>query len=79
MVAKRKDVHEDWRLPCYKVPFDVHVAKAIICEGFRHGVDFAFSDEFRLDHAFIVPLAMLSIERRTADRPARSTRALRGG
>src|SRR5438128_456932 len=53
---------DDWRLPPYKVPVDVDLAKAIICSGFGHDIDFAFSDEFRLDHAFIVPLAKLRPE-----------------
>lgn len=41
--------------PYYAI-VDTHLAKWFVAEGFNEGVDFAFSDEFRLDHAFTVPL-----------------------
>lgn len=40
----------------YEAEVDVDLAKGIIREGSRQGVDFAFSDEFLIDHAFTVPL-----------------------
>src|SRR5581483_7607499 len=43
----------------YEVPVDVDVAQALLRGGYEHGVDFAFSDEFRLDHAFTMPLTYL--------------------
>jgi protocatechuate 4,5-dioxygenase, beta chain len=38
------------------VPVDTTLAKWFVAEGFNEGVDFAFSDEFLIDHAFTVPL-----------------------
>jgi protocatechuate 4,5-dioxygenase, beta chain len=35
---------------------------SIIDIGFRHGVDFAFSDEFTVDHSFTVPLTYMRPE-----------------
>lgn len=40
----------------YKAKIDTDLAKGIITEGSRLGVDFAFSDECLIDHAFTVPL-----------------------
>jgi protocatechuate 4,5-dioxygenase beta chain len=40
----------------YKTPVDMDLARSLVRDGFRHGVDFAFSDEFMIDHAFTVPL-----------------------
>jgi len=40
----------------YKTPVDVDLARSLVRDGFRHGVDFAFSEEFMIDHAFTVPL-----------------------
>jgi protocatechuate 4,5-dioxygenase beta chain len=40
----------------YTVDTDVSFAKGLIVEGSRAGVDFAYSDDFRMDHAFTVPL-----------------------
>ena len=40
----------------YRAEIDEELAKGLISEGSRQGVDFAFSDEFRIDHAFTVPL-----------------------
>jgi protocatechuate 4,5-dioxygenase beta chain len=34
----------------------------MVAGGFDHGVDFAFSDEFVIDHSFTVPLALLRPE-----------------
>jgi protocatechuate 4,5-dioxygenase beta chain len=46
----------------YKAEIDVDVAKWIIKEGSAQGVDFAYSDEFRIDHAFTIPLNFLRPE-----------------
>lgn len=40
----------------YKTAIDAALAKWFVAEGFTEGVDFAFSDEFMIDHAFTVPL-----------------------
>jgi protocatechuate 4,5-dioxygenase beta chain len=46
----------------YAADIDVDLAKWIIAEGSRQGVDFAFSDEFLIDHAFTVALNFLRPE-----------------
>lgn len=50
-------------VPDYRAKTDVSLAKSIIHRGFDHGVDFAFSDELRVDHAFTIPLDLLRPER----------------
>lgn len=40
----------------YRTSIDVDLARSLVRDGFRHSVDFAFSDEFMIDHAFTVPL-----------------------
>jgi protocatechuate 4,5-dioxygenase beta chain len=40
----------------YRATIDTALAKWFVAEGFGEGVDFAFSDEFTIDHAFTVPL-----------------------
>lgn len=40
----------------YYASIDAQLARFFVAEGFGEGVDFAFSDEFMLDHAFTVPL-----------------------
>jgi protocatechuate 4,5-dioxygenase beta chain len=40
----------------YYASIDTTLARWLVAEGFGEGVDFAFSDEFMLDHAFTVPL-----------------------
>jgi protocatechuate 4,5-dioxygenase, beta chain len=40
----------------YRAMIDTALAKWFVAEGFGEGVDFAFSDEFTIDHAFTVPL-----------------------
>lgn len=40
----------------YRATIDTELAKWFVAEGFGEGVDFAFSDEFTIDHAFTVPL-----------------------
>src|SRR5262249_14547178 len=49
-------------IPEYKVAVDVDLAKKFIQQSSENGVDFAFSDEFTLDHAFTFPLAYLCPE-----------------
>jgi protocatechuate 4,5-dioxygenase beta chain len=53
----------DWELdlglPSYEAPVDVSLAKGIVSGGFNHSVDFAFSDEFKIDHAHTIPLKHL--------------------
>ncbi|HEX9880602.1 MAG TPA: 2,3-dihydroxybiphenyl 1,2-dioxygenase [Candidatus Binatia bacterium] len=46
----------------YRAKVDTDVAKGIIVEGSRLGVDFAFSDECTMDHAFTVPLGFVRPE-----------------
>jgi protocatechuate 4,5-dioxygenase beta chain len=40
----------------YQATIDTGLAKWFVAAGFEEGVDFAFSDEFTIDHAFTVPL-----------------------
>jgi protocatechuate 4,5-dioxygenase beta chain len=40
----------------YEARIDQQIATCLIEEGWRAGVDFSFSDEFTIDHAFTVPL-----------------------
>jgi protocatechuate 4,5-dioxygenase, beta chain len=47
------------RLQPYEVPVDVDVAQGLLRGGYERGVDFSFSDEFRLDHAFTMPLTYM--------------------
>ncbi|HEY7064578.1 MAG TPA: 2,3-dihydroxybiphenyl 1,2-dioxygenase [Chloroflexota bacterium] len=47
----------------YQVEVDVAAATALLTEGYERGVDFAFSDEFLLDHAFTMPLTYIRPER----------------
>lgn len=52
----------DWAVPHYSASIDVQLAKSIIRGGFDAGVDFAFSDEFTMDHAFTVPMTFIRPE-----------------
>ena len=49
-------------LPDYTCKVDVELAKHVIREGFERRTDFAFSDEFIMDHAFTFPLTHLRPE-----------------
>lgn len=49
--------------PDYRANVDVALAKDIIRGGFDNGVDFAFSDELKFDHAFTIPLSLVRPER----------------
>jgi protocatechuate 4,5-dioxygenase beta chain len=46
----------------YRADIDIDVAKMLLELGSKMGVDFAFSDEFRIDHAFTVPLNFIRPE-----------------
>lgn len=50
------------KLTPYEAPVDVEVAQGLLRGGYERGVDFAFSDEFRLDHAFTMPLSFIRPE-----------------
>jgi protocatechuate 4,5-dioxygenase beta chain len=49
-------------LPSYEAPVHTELARYFVAEGFHRGVDFAFSDEFTIDHAFTVPLSFVRPE-----------------
>ncbi len=49
-------------LPDYATSVNVELAKNVIREGFKRRTDFAFSDEFVMDHAFTFPLTHLRPE-----------------
>lgn len=51
-----------WGASHYEVAVDRTFARALIEGGFRKRVDFAFSEEFTMDHAFTVPLSFLRPE-----------------
>lgn len=46
----------------YDVPTDGELARRLLIDGLARGVDFAYSDEYTLDHAFTVPLHFLRPE-----------------
>lgn len=46
----------------YETTVDVELARGLVAAGFNFGVDFAFSEEFLIDHAFTVPLSFLRPE-----------------
>ena len=62
--AKGPFPHEQkvFGLPPYEAPVNVELARWFVAEGFDRGVDFAFSDEFTIDHAFTVPLTFVRPE-----------------
>jgi protocatechuate 4,5-dioxygenase beta chain len=43
----------------YQANVDVDLARYLLANGFCRDVDFAFSDEFMIDHAFTIPLAIV--------------------
>lgn len=49
-------------LPEYDATVHVELARRLVAAGFDAGVDFAFSDEFLIDHAFTVPLTFVRPE-----------------
>lgn len=62
--AKGPFAHEitTFGLRPFEAPVYVEMARYFVAEGFNHGVDFAFSDEFTIDHAFTVPLNVVRPE-----------------
>lgn len=48
-----------WKLKPYRVDVDTDLARHLIADGFNKGVDFGFSDEFVIDHAFTMPLSYI--------------------
>jgi len=50
------------KLSEYRVDIDQDVARALLRGGLERGVDFAFSDEFTVDHAFTMPLELIRPE-----------------
>jgi protocatechuate 4,5-dioxygenase beta chain len=63
-VAEGPMPHErrQWGLPPYRVPVDGDFAVGLLRQGHHRGVDFAFSDEFRIDHGFTIPLGFVRPE-----------------
>jgi protocatechuate 4,5-dioxygenase beta chain len=55
--------HEIQRIPEYRVPVHEDLAVDILRRGIEAGIDFAFTHEFRMDHAFCVPLSFVAPER----------------
>ncbi|HLH21193.1 MAG TPA: hypothetical protein VK066_01620 [Chloroflexota bacterium] len=56
----------EFGLPAYRAPGDPATARALVEASYDHGLDVAWSDEYTLDHAFVVPLTYL---RPAADLP----------
>lgn len=52
----------DWGLATYDAEIEGKLARYILTEGFEREVDFAYSDEFVVDHAFSVPLNFMRPE-----------------
>ncbi|MGH7887832.1 MAG: 2,3-dihydroxybiphenyl 1,2-dioxygenase, partial [Candidatus Binatia bacterium] len=50
------------KLSEYRTAIDVDLARALLRDGFSRGVDFSFSDEFLVDHAFTMPLELIRPE-----------------
>jgi len=46
----------------YHTDVNMDLAKTLVREGFQKEVDFAFSDEFMIDHAFTIPLSLIRPE-----------------
>lgn len=52
----------DWGLDTYDAPIEGKLARYMLTQGFEYEVDFAYSDEFVVDHAFSVPLNFMRPE-----------------
>jgi protocatechuate 4,5-dioxygenase beta chain len=52
----------DWGLLRYDAPLDRTLARLLLEQGSEEGVDFAYSDEFVMDHAFTIPLNFMRPE-----------------
>ena len=51
-------------IPRYGAPVDGELARFLLDEGLKSGIDFSRTSNYRLDHAFVVPLSFLSPEGR---------------
>lgn len=49
----------EFGIPQMELPGDRHVGGHLLRSGLQNGFDLAFSDEIRLDHAFVVPASFL--------------------
>lgn len=56
------DEMKHWALGEYDVPIDGILARRLLKDGYERGVDFAYSDEFIVDHSFTIPLNFLRPE-----------------
>lgn len=63
-VARGPFPHEarNHKLSEYHAEIDVDLARALLRGGLDQGVDFSFSDEFIMDHAFTMPLELIRPE-----------------
>ena len=52
----------EFGLPRCRVPGDTDAAQKILVGGMKQGVDFAFSNELKIDHSIIVPLLFVRPE-----------------
>lgn len=52
--------HEIQKCPEYRAPIHADLAEALLRGGREGGVDFACTQEFRLDHAFCIPLSFVA-------------------
>src|SRR5919198_972316 len=52
----------EFDIPTCRVPGDLELARQILVGAMRKGVDFAFSDELKLDHSVVVPLMFVRPE-----------------
>lgn len=55
------EVREFGLRPC-RIPGDVALSQHILQGGFEEGVDFAYSNEFRVDHSVVVPFQFIRPE-----------------
>jgi protocatechuate 4,5-dioxygenase, beta chain len=53
---------EEFGLPSYRAPGAVDVARDLLAGGYERGVDLAYSEEYLLDHAFMLPLHFIRPE-----------------
>jgi protocatechuate 4,5-dioxygenase beta chain len=52
----------DFNIPTCKVPGDVELADQLLAGAMERGVDFAFSNELKIDHSIVVPLMFVRPE-----------------
>ncbi len=56
------DEEESWGLARYDVPSDARLARELLRGGLERGIDFAYSDDFLVDHGFTIPLMFVRPE-----------------